>query len=145
MEVLMTYEIASCGGRPSDRPADRRDWRRQHTFPPHRRSDLHAKPTASGSVARRTCACRSLADTGLVALRYVDEANLSNIIKWFARGSIPLAAILISGGLLPSRAFARRHDAERVHLSRFRWRSIAGCRCARSRHRRPQAPGTQLK
>jgi hypothetical protein len=31
----------------------------------------------------------------LVALRYVDEANLSNITKWFVRGSIPLAAILV--------------------------------------------------
>jgi hypothetical protein len=29
----------------------------------------------------------------LVALRYVDEANLSNVMKWFVRGSIPIAAI----------------------------------------------------
>ena len=28
----------------------------------------------------------------LVALRYVDEANLSNAIKWIVRGSIPIAA-----------------------------------------------------
>jgi hypothetical protein len=31
----------------------------------------------------------------LVALRYVDEANLSNVMKWLVRGSIPIAAILI--------------------------------------------------
>src|SRR5262245_52165668 len=27
----------------------------------------------------------------LVALRYVDEANLSNVMKWLVRGSIPIA------------------------------------------------------
>jgi hypothetical protein len=31
----------------------------------------------------------------LVALRYVDEANLSNVMKWLVRGSIPTAAILV--------------------------------------------------
>jgi hypothetical protein len=31
----------------------------------------------------------------LVALRHVDEANLSNTMKWVVRGSIPLAAILV--------------------------------------------------
>ena len=31
----------------------------------------------------------------LVALSYVDEANLSNAMKWLVRGSIPLAAILV--------------------------------------------------
>jgi hypothetical protein len=31
----------------------------------------------------------------LVALRYVDEANLSNVMKWLVRGSIPIAAILV--------------------------------------------------
>jgi hypothetical protein len=31
----------------------------------------------------------------LVALRYVDEANLSNMMKWLVRGSIPIAAILV--------------------------------------------------
>jgi hypothetical protein len=31
----------------------------------------------------------------LVALRYVDEANLSNAMKWLVRGSIPAAAILV--------------------------------------------------
>jgi high-affinity Fe2+/Pb2+ permease len=30
-----------------------------------------------------------------VALRYVDEANLSNASKWLVRGSIPIAAILV--------------------------------------------------
>jgi len=31
----------------------------------------------------------------LVALRYVDESNLSNVMKWLVRGSIPIAAILV--------------------------------------------------
>jgi hypothetical protein len=31
----------------------------------------------------------------LVALRYVDEANLSNFMKWIVRGSMPVAAILV--------------------------------------------------
>ena len=31
----------------------------------------------------------------LVALRYVDEANLSNLMRWIVRGSIPIAAILV--------------------------------------------------
>jgi hypothetical protein len=31
----------------------------------------------------------------LVALRYVDEANSSNVMKWLVRGSIPIAAILV--------------------------------------------------
>jgi hypothetical protein len=31
----------------------------------------------------------------LVALRYVDEANLSNSMKWLVRGSIPIVAILV--------------------------------------------------
>jgi hypothetical protein len=31
----------------------------------------------------------------LVALRYVDEANLSAAMKWFVRASMPVAAILV--------------------------------------------------
>jgi len=31
----------------------------------------------------------------LVALRYVDEADLSDALKWIVRGSIPVAAILV--------------------------------------------------
>jgi hypothetical protein len=31
----------------------------------------------------------------LVALRYVDEANLSSLMRWIVRGSIPIAAILV--------------------------------------------------
>jgi hypothetical protein len=31
----------------------------------------------------------------LVALRYVDEANLSYVMKWLVRGSIPIAALLV--------------------------------------------------
>jgi hypothetical protein len=33
--------------------------------------------------------------SSLVVLRYIDEANLSNIMKWLVRGSIPIAAILV--------------------------------------------------
>jgi hypothetical protein len=38
----------------------------------------------------------------LVALRYVDEANLSNAMKWIVRGSIPVAAILVPAGFFLS-------------------------------------------
>jgi hypothetical protein len=38
----------------------------------------------------------------LVALRYVDEANLSNAMKWLVRGSIPIAAILVPGAFFLS-------------------------------------------
>jgi len=38
----------------------------------------------------------------LVALRYADEANLSNDMKWFVRGSIPIAAILVSSAFFLS-------------------------------------------
>jgi hypothetical protein len=31
----------------------------------------------------------------LVVLRYVDESNLSNVMKWLVRGSIPIAAIVV--------------------------------------------------
>jgi hypothetical protein len=38
----------------------------------------------------------------LVALRYVDEANLSDAMKWLVRGSIPIAAILVPAALFLS-------------------------------------------
>ena len=38
----------------------------------------------------------------LVALRYVDEANLSNSMKWLVRGSIPIAAILVPAAFVLS-------------------------------------------
>jgi hypothetical protein len=38
----------------------------------------------------------------LVALRYVDEANLSDGMKWLVRGSIPIAAILVSSAFFLS-------------------------------------------
>ena len=38
----------------------------------------------------------------LVALRYVDEANLSDAMKWVVRGSIPIAAILVPGAFFLS-------------------------------------------
>jgi hypothetical protein len=34
----------------------------------------------------------------LVALHYVDEAKLSNAMKWLVRAAIPVAAILVSTG-----------------------------------------------
>jgi len=37
-----------------------------------------------------------------VALRYVDEANLSTDMKWFVRGSIPIAAIVVSSAFFLS-------------------------------------------
>jgi hypothetical protein len=37
----------------------------------------------------------------LVALRYVDEANLSNTMKWVLRGTIPVAAILVPAAFYP--------------------------------------------
>ena len=33
----------------------------------------------------------------LVALRYVDEANLSNVMKWLVRGSIPRRKFSVRG------------------------------------------------
>ena len=38
----------------------------------------------------------------LVALRYVDETNLSHAMKWLVRGSIPVAAILVPAGFFLS-------------------------------------------
>jgi hypothetical protein len=38
----------------------------------------------------------------LVTLRYVDEANLSNLMRWIVRGSIPIAAILVPAGFFLS-------------------------------------------
>jgi hypothetical protein len=38
----------------------------------------------------------------LVALRYVDEANLSSAMKWLVRGSIPVAAIFVPAGFFLS-------------------------------------------
>jgi hypothetical protein len=38
----------------------------------------------------------------LVALRYVDEANLSYAMKWLVRASIPIAAILVPAGFFLS-------------------------------------------
>ena len=52
-------------------------------------------PLRQNSVARRACARWRMAHPALVALRYVDEANLSNSMKWLVRGSIPIAAILV--------------------------------------------------
>src|SRR4029453_15767118 len=50
----------------------------------------------------------------LVALRYVDEANLSNAMKWFVRGSIPIAAILVPAAFFLS-VLAPDATPERAH------------------------------
>ena len=80
----------------------------------------------------------------LVALRYVDEANLSNAMKWLVRGSIPIAAILVPAAFFPVRHIARRTGPERAHLSGLCWRSGAGSRRARPRHRPRQASCTTI-
>jgi|EndMetStandDraft_5_1072996.scaffolds.fasta_scaffold201332_1 hypothetical protein len=46
-------------------------------------------------MARRTCTAGVWLILALVALRYVDDAELSNTMKWLERGSIPIAAILV--------------------------------------------------
>ena len=38
----------------------------------------------------------------LVALRYVDEARLSDAMKWVVRGSLPIATILVPAGFFLS-------------------------------------------
>jgi len=40
----------------------------------------------------------------LVSLRYVDEADLSNVMKWLVRGSIPIAAILVPAAFISGKA-----------------------------------------
>jgi hypothetical protein len=37
-----------------------------------------------------------------VVLRYVDEANLSDAMKWLVRGAIPAAAILVPAAIFLS-------------------------------------------
>ena len=91
----MTYELRRSGWHPSDSSADRDVWWSKYTFLFDRRSDLHAEPVAPGSLARRACACGVWLILALVALRYVDEANLSNSMKWLVRGWISIAAILV--------------------------------------------------
>jgi hypothetical protein len=62
---------------------------------------LIGDPTYMQNSLRQDLWCAGHAHAGvwlilaLVALRYVDEANLSNSMKWLVRGSIPVAAILV--------------------------------------------------
>ena len=53
----------------------------------------------------------------LVALRYVDEARLSEGWKWYVRFSTPVGSDISPGSILLFRAFAARRCAERLHLS----------------------------
>jgi hypothetical protein len=63
----------------------------------------------------------------LVALRYVDEANLSNAIKWIVRGSIPIAAILVPAAfflsVLSPDAKARTGSSIWPMLAQWCWQS----------------------
>jgi hypothetical protein len=80
----------------------------------------------------------------LVSLRYVDEADLSNVMKWLVRGSIPHRRHPGPGSFLPLRAVARCQDPQRAHLSRLCRRSAAGGRRARPRRRPGQASGMTI-
>ena len=66
----------------------------------------------------------------LVALRYVDEANLSNAMKWLVRVSIPIAAILVPAAFsFLVRHLARRPRSKFAHLSglmlaQWCWQSV---------------------
>jgi hypothetical protein len=110
--------FAPFGRYPSDRSADRDDRWGEHTFP------YNGDPTYMENPLRQDLwrAGHALAGVwlilALVALRYVDEANLSNVMKWLVRGSIPMAAILVPA-LLLIRAVARWHSPEWAHLSRL--------------------------
>jgi glutathione S-transferase len=48
-------------------------------------------------------------------LRYVDEANLSNAMKWLVRGSIPIAAILVPAA---ARKFRTEFEALDLRLTK---------------------------
>jgi len=72
----------------------------------------------------------------LVALRYVDEANLSNVMKWLVRGSIPIAAIMVPAAfflsvLSPDASSASASSGVRHNNERARFHSITSS--ARSR------------
>ncbi len=76
----------------------------------------------------------------LVVLRYVDEANLSDGMKWLD----PYRRDPGTGSLLLIRAVAPCHDPEWDHLSRLCRRSAAGSRRARPGRRPRQASGTTI-
>jgi len=62
----------------------------------------------------------------LVALRYVDEANLSDALKVFVRISIPVAAILVPAGFFFSVVSPRCHGPEQSHQPGLCGRHCAG-------------------
>jgi hypothetical protein len=79
----------------------------------------------------------------LVALRYVDEANVQ-CHEMACPGLDPHRSDPGSGGLLPICAVARYHGPEWANLSRLCRRSAAGRRRARPRRRPGQASGTTI-
>src|SRR5215207_7442917 len=80
----------------------------------------------------------------LVVLRYVDEANLSDSMKWLVRSSVPRRRHPRSRGVFLVCAVAQCHSPERIDLARLCRRSAAGRRRARPRRRTRQAPCTKL-
>jgi len=62
----------------------------------------------------------------LVALRYVDEVNLSEGWKRYVRASIPSAAIFVAGSIFLLCAFSPRQGTQRIHLPRLRGSSSSG-------------------
>ena len=84
--------IAPLSRYPSDRPALRDYWWSEHTFrdPAYMQNPLRQDLWRAGHAHAGVWLILAL-----VALRYVDEANLSNLMKWIVRGSFPIAAILV--------------------------------------------------
>jgi hypothetical protein len=80
----------------------------------------------------------------LVSLRYVDEADLSNVMKWLVRGSIPIAAILVPAAFFLSVLLPDARTPKRAHLSRLCRRSAASGRCARPRRGTGQTCGITI-
>jgi hypothetical protein len=101
-------------------------------------SSLAIRPTCRTRCvricARRICTCRSLADTGPRGTSLRGRGQPLQYHQVVRPWLDPPRRDPCSGGLLPSRTCGGRHDAERVHLSRLRWRNITGCRCARPWH-----------
>jgi hypothetical protein len=87
--------ITSIGRHSVDSSADRGVWGSKYTFPSDRRPD-YMQNTLRQDLWRAGHAHAGVwLILALVALRYVDEANLSNSMKWLVRGSVPIAAILV--------------------------------------------------
>ncbi len=89
--TIATYSRNLVGGF-----ADRNLRRREYLESPAQSAiPLHEQSVASGPLARRARSCRVFLILSLVALRYVDEAILSDKTKNLVRWSLPSAAILL--------------------------------------------------